>query len=115
MQERSRCIPAGSRLELHQSHESRVQPTSRPMQRPAERWRLPRWLLTVKLRGRPEAPDQAPRAHNVFSARGADTKAVHGPLQRLLDDRPARTAANAPAAVAVPNAQYVIRLLTGPG
>ena len=37
--------------------------------------------LTVKLRGRPEAPDQAPRAHSVFSARGADTRAVHGPLQ----------------------------------
>src|SRR6516165_3390401 len=43
------------------------------------------WNLTVKLRGRPEAPDQAPRAHTVFSARGADTEAVHGPLQRLLD------------------------------
>jgi hypothetical protein len=41
--------------------------------------------LTVKLRGRPEAPDQAPRAHTVFSARGADKQAVHGPLQRLLD------------------------------
>jgi hypothetical protein len=27
--------------------------------------------LTVKLRGRPEAPDQAPRAHNLFRARGA--------------------------------------------
>src|SRR5215469_13600216 len=40
--------------------------------------------LTVKLRGRPKAPDQAPRAHNVFSACGADTQAVHGPLQRLL-------------------------------
>src|SRR5215468_4592392 len=36
------------------------------------------------LRGRPEAPDQAPRADNVFSARGADTQAAHGPLQRLL-------------------------------
>jgi len=41
--------------------------------------------LTVKLRGRPEAPDQAPRAHNVSRARGADTQTVHGPLQRLLD------------------------------
>src|SRR5215475_88811 len=40
--------------------------------------------LTVKLRGRPEAPDQAPRAHTVFSARGADIQTVHGPLQRLL-------------------------------
>jgi hypothetical protein len=38
----------------------------------------------VKLRGRPEALDQAPRAHNIFSARGADTQTVHGPLQRLL-------------------------------
>src|SRR5215469_5721134 len=44
-----------------------------------------RWRLTVKLRGRPEAPDQAPRAHNLFNARGADTQTVHGPLQRLLD------------------------------
>jgi hypothetical protein len=42
------------------------------------------WRLTVKLRGRPEAPDQAPRAHNLSRARGADTQAVHGPLQRLL-------------------------------
>ena len=42
-------------------------------------------LLTVKLRGRTEAPDQAPRAHNLSRARGADIQAVHGPLQRLLD------------------------------
>src|SRR6185312_8619351 len=36
--------------------------------------RLPRrGPLTVKLRGRPEAPDRAPQA-------------VHGPLQRLLED-----------------------------
>jgi hypothetical protein len=40
--------------------------------------------LTVKLRGCPEAPDQAPRAHNLSRARGADTQTVHGPLQRLL-------------------------------
>jgi len=40
----------------------------------------------VKLRGRPEEPDQAPLAHNLLSARGADTRAVHGPLQRLLED-----------------------------
>ena len=40
----------------------------------------------MKLRGRPEAPDQAPRAHTVFSARGADMQAGHGPLQRLLED-----------------------------
>jgi len=42
-------------------------------------------LLTVKLRGRPKAPDQAPWAHNLFRARGADTHTVHGPLQRLLE------------------------------
>src|SRR5262249_6522703 len=41
--------------------------------------------LTVKLRGRPEAPDQASPAHTVFSAGGADTRPVHGPLQRLLE------------------------------
>jgi hypothetical protein len=40
--------------------------------------------LTVKLRSCPEAPDQAPPAHTVFRAGGADTLAVHGPLQRLL-------------------------------
>jgi hypothetical protein len=44
----------------------------------------PEGHLTVKLRGRPEAPDQAPPAHNFSPARGADTQAVHGPLQRLL-------------------------------
>src|SRR5215469_12352054 len=48
--------------------------------------------LTVKLRGRPEAPDQAPRAHNLFRARGADTQAVHGPLQRLLGVAQTKTA-----------------------
>jgi hypothetical protein len=42
--------------------------------------------LTVKLRGRPEAPDQASRAHNLFRARGAQPLTVHGPLQRLLED-----------------------------
>src|SRR6516165_6773712 len=40
--------------------------------------------LTVKLRDRPEALDQAPRVHNLSRARGADTPAVHDPLQRLL-------------------------------
>jgi hypothetical protein len=56
-------------------------------------WRLARLRrLTVKLRGRPEAPDQAPRAHNLFYARGAITPAVHGPLQRLLDGHSERTA-----------------------
>jgi hypothetical protein len=39
--------------------------------------------LTVKLRGRTEAPDLEPRAHNVFRAHG-DTTEHHGPLQRLL-------------------------------
>jgi hypothetical protein len=41
--------------------------------------------LTVKLRGRPEALDQPPRARNLSRAGGADTQAVHDPLQRLLD------------------------------
>ena len=41
----------------------------------------------MKLRGRPEAPNQAPWAHNVSRARGADTQAAHGPLQRLLGGR----------------------------
>ena len=42
-------------------------------------------LLTVKLRGRPEAPTK-PRGRTLSSrARGADMQAVHGPLQRLLE------------------------------
>jgi len=40
--------------------------------------------LTVKLRGRPEAPLKR-RGHTLSSsAHGADTQTVHGPLQRLL-------------------------------
>jgi len=42
------------------------------------------WRLTVKLRGRPEEPNQAPRAHILFRT-GGDTTDSHGPLQRLLD------------------------------
>jgi hypothetical protein len=38
--------------------------------------------LTVKLRGRPEAPDQAPRAHNLFSARAGN----HQPLADPAND-----------------------------
>jgi len=40
--------------------------------------------LTVKLRGRTEAPDGAEGAQSL-SARGAKSQAPHGPLQRLLD------------------------------
>src|SRR6516225_8833928 len=40
--------------------------------------------LPVKLRGRPEAPNQAPRAHSLCCTRGAKPHTVHGPLQRLL-------------------------------
>jgi hypothetical protein len=40
--------------------------------------------LTVKLRGRTEAPDGAEGAQ-FLSARGARPQAHHGPLQRLLD------------------------------
>ena len=39
--------------------------------------------LTVKLRGRTEAPDGAEGAH-CLSARGAKQTTHHGPLQRLL-------------------------------
>jgi hypothetical protein len=42
------------------------------------------WQLTVKLRGRPEAPDGAEGAQ-FLSARGAKPQAHHGPLQRWLD------------------------------
>ena len=41
--------------------------------------------LTVKLRGRPEAPNQAPLAHNLFRAPSADTQAVHGPSNDEMD------------------------------
>jgi hypothetical protein len=41
--------------------------------------------LTVKLRGRPEAPTKR-RGRTLSSrARGANTQAFHGPLQRLLE------------------------------
>jgi hypothetical protein len=40
--------------------------------------------LTVKLRGRPKAPDGAAGAQSP-TARGANPQACHGPLQRLLD------------------------------
>jgi hypothetical protein len=53
-------------------------------------WRPSCSRLTVKLRGRPEAADQAPRAHNLFRARGAQPPTVHGPLQRLLDVTPSK-------------------------
>src|SRR5262249_54532042 len=59
--------------------------------------------LTVKLRGRPEALDQATPAHAVFGAGGANIQAVHGPLQRLSENRSLRrrpicTIAYAPSA-----------------
>jgi hypothetical protein len=40
--------------------------------------------LTVKLRGRTEAPDQGAEGAQFLSARGAKPKVHHGPLQRLL-------------------------------
>src|ERR1700741_3607144 len=50
--------------------------------------RVPPWqkgrCLTVKLRGRTEAPDGAEGAQ-FLSAGGAKQEAPHGPLQRLLD------------------------------
>src|SRR2546427_1325811 len=42
--------------------------------------------LTVKLRGRREAPNDAEGAQSL-SARGAKSQAPHGPLQRLLAAR----------------------------
>jgi len=41
--------------------------------------------LTLKLRGRPEVPDERRGRTLSPRARGATTQAVHGPLQRLLD------------------------------
>src|SRR5579871_4104704 len=46
----------------------------------------PRWLLTVKLRGRAEAPAIGAEGAQFLSARGDNPEAPHGPLQRLLDD-----------------------------
>ena len=46
------------------------------------------WRLTVKLRGRPEAPPKRRRRRLSSRARG-DTTAHHGPLQRLLEDQTA--------------------------
>jgi len=41
--------------------------------------------LTVKLRGRIEAPDHGAEGAQFPSARGANPEAPHGPLQRLLE------------------------------
>ena len=41
--------------------------------------------LTVKLRGRAEAPAIGAEGAQFLSARGANPEAPHGPLQRLLD------------------------------
>jgi hypothetical protein len=43
--------------------------------------------LTVKLRGRPEAPGRGAEGAQFLSARGAHQEAFHGPLQRLLGSR----------------------------
>src|SRR5207253_11275076 len=51
--------------------------------------RLPPKRLTVKWRGRTEAPHGAEGAQ-FLSARGAKPTTPHGPLQRLLDGRAAR-------------------------
>ena len=45
--------------------------------------------LEVKLRGRPEAPNWN-RGCTLSSSTRGDTKAHHGPLQRLLGGMPAR-------------------------
>ena len=45
-------------------------------------------LLTVKLRGRAEAPANGAEGAQSLSARGADPEALHGPLQRLLEVAP---------------------------
>src|SRR5579863_1715031 len=45
----------------------------------------PRWPLTVKLRGRTEAPAPGAEGAQFLSARGTKPEALHGPLQRWLD------------------------------
>jgi hypothetical protein len=44
--------------------------------------------LTVKLRGRAEAPDHGAEGAQFLSARGAKPQAHHGLLQRLLEVSP---------------------------
>ena len=48
------------------------------------RWHSPEVGLTVKLRGRVEAPAHGAEGAQSLGARGADPEAHHGPLQRLL-------------------------------
>ena len=68
MPPRRRGVPPSAKVSPEVSHE--VQP---------------RWLLTVKLRGRTEAPALGAEGAQFLSARGAKPEAHHGPLQRLLD------------------------------
>ena len=49
-----------------------------------------RVCLTVKLRGRTEAPALGAEGAQSLSARGDNQEAHHGPLQRLLGDNIAR-------------------------
>ena len=50
---------------------------------------LLRGCLTVKLRGRTEAPALGAEGAQFLSARGDSRRAPHGPLQQLLGPRPA--------------------------
>ena len=60
----------GSWIELRAPHDSQNDSWMRP--------------LTVKLRGRTEAPDRGAEGAQFLGARGAKPQAHHGPLQRLL-------------------------------
>jgi hypothetical protein len=64
----------------------------------------PRWLLTVKLRGRTEAPALGAEGAQSLRARGAKPQAPHGPLQRLLD--------GAPVASGYPHAGHAVVLIS---
>jgi hypothetical protein len=62
----------------------------------------PAWHLTVKLRGRPEAPATGAEGAQFLSARGAKQEAHHGPLQRLLEGTPEGVNGGSPLRVSAP-------------
>src|SRR5437016_14266646 len=63
-----------------------MSPTERrsKRRRGVDSWRNARGLLTVKLRGHPEAPDESRGRTLSPGAGGAPPPTHHGPLQRLL-------------------------------
>ena len=63
--------------------------------------------LTVKLRGRAEAPTLGAEGAQFLSARGDNPEAHHGPLQRLLEDAPIEATVRARSFGRKPAAQEI--------